>query len=109
VDAPDSGGPTVQNRNDSYTHYIPSDRVATGSLLNETDLGISSVIALIICITPGPHIEITVTNLSPSDIDNIYLKADTGRTMTVDGFNSVVITTRGEQNSYIGFGPGAGY
>jgi len=86
VDAPDSGGLTVQDRTDSCTHYIPSDKVATSSMLNETDLDISSVIALFIGITTGPHNEITVTNLSPSDIDNDYIQADTDKTMTVGGF-----------------------
>jgi hypothetical protein len=96
VDAPDSGGLTVQDRTDSCTHYIPIDKVATSSMLNETDLDISSVIALIIGITTGPHNEITVMNLSPSDIDNDYIQADTDKTMTVEGFNSVDVTTRGE-------------
>jgi hypothetical protein len=65
-------------------------------MLNETDLDISSVIDLIIGITTGPHNEITVMNLSPSDIDNDYIQADTDKTMTVEGFDSVDVTTRGE-------------
>ena len=40
-------------------------------------------------------------NLSPSDVDNVYIKADTDKTLAVDGFNSVDVTTRGEQNSEI--------
>ena len=80
----------------SNTHCIPSDKVTTSSMLNERDVDISSVIALIIGITTGPHSEITVTNLSPSDIDNVYIKTDADKTMTADGFNSVDVTTRGE-------------
>ncbi len=97
----DSGGLTVQDHADSYTQYIPSDEVSTSFILNETDLDIGSVTAANVDITTGPNGEISVTNLSPSDVDNVYIKADTDKTITVDGFNSVDVTTRGEHNSNI--------
>ncbi len=97
----DGSGLTVQNRADSYTHYIPSEEVATSTMLDETDLDIGSVTAASVSITTGPNNEITVLNLSPSDVDNVYIKADTDKALAVDGFNSVDVTTRGEQSSDI--------
>jgi hypothetical protein len=97
----DSSGLTVQNRADSYTHYIPAEEVASSTMLDEMDLDISSVTDANVRITTGPHNEITVLNLSPSDVDNVYIKADTDKSLAVDGFNSVDVTTRGGQSSDI--------
>jgi len=101
ADTTEPGGLTIQDRADSYTHYIPGDEVATSSMLSETDLDISSVTTANVGIATGPNNEITVTNLSPSDVDNVYIKSDTDQTITVDGFNSVDVTTRGSQNTNI--------
>jgi hypothetical protein len=52
-----------------------------------------------VSITTGPNNEVAVTNLSPSDVDNVYIKADTDKSVAVDGFNSVDVTTRGQQST----------
>jgi hypothetical protein len=75
--------------------------LSNGIVLNESDLEISSVRAADVRIPTGPNNEISVTNLPPSDADSVYIRADTDKTITVDGFDSVDVTTRGEQNSNI--------
>jgi hypothetical protein len=99
ADATDSSGITVQDRADSYTHYVPASEVSGSTMLDETDLDVSTVTDANVGITTGPDGEITVTNLAPSDVDNVYIKADTDKSVTVDGFNSVDVTTRGQQST----------
>jgi hypothetical protein len=96
-----SSGMTVQDRADSYTHYVPGEEISGITMLDETDLDIGSVAAANVSITTGPNNEISVTNLSPSDVDNVYIKSDTDKSIAVDGFNSVDVTTRGEQTTDI--------
>jgi hypothetical protein len=101
ADTTNSSGLTVQDRADSYTHYIPASEASSNTMLDETDLDIGSVTEANVSITTGLNNEISVTNLSPSDLDNVYIKADTDKSITVDGFNSVDVTTRGEQSTNI--------
>jgi hypothetical protein len=97
----DAAGLTVQDRADSYTHYIPAHEVSTNTILDESDLGIGSATTANIEIATGANGDIAVSNLSSSDVDNVYIKADTDKTVSVEGFDSVDVTTRGEQNSNI--------
>ena len=101
ADMTNSSGMTVQDRADSYTHYIPGDEISTSTMLDETDLDIGSVTAAKVSITTGQNNETSVTNLSPSDVDNVYIKSDTNKSIAVDGFNSVDVSTRGEQSTDI--------
>ena len=97
----DMNGATVQDRADSYTHYVAGDEYLTTTVLDPTDIDIATVADANVTVTTGPNNELGVDNTAPTDVDNVFIKSDSAKDISVTDFDSVDVTVRGDGESVI--------